>query len=163
MNTLHTVLASLLLATTATACATGDAPDAPEAESTELSELELFQRRMQCHLEYTRYSPDFHTSHAAAFDEPMSVVRNAGATASDGRFALETRINPNPPYNLSFVVSIRDLTTGKTIAYTVLPPPRLGGDYLFELGGRIEPITVPAGGDQQFDFMRSYCSLYLAE
>lgn len=162
MKPVQILLSSLLLATTITACAGGGAD---ESESTEESDLASSRRRLACQLEYARYSPDFHTLHAGSFDEAVGTVRAQGASASDGRFALEARIHPEPPHNLSFIVNLRDLATGDNLAYGMLPPPRLGGDFLFELGGRIAPITLPgvATGEQRFDFLRSYCTLYLAE
>jgi hypothetical protein len=160
MKSLQYVLATLL-AVHAAACV-ADASTDPE--STEESDLGSARRHLRCHLEYARYSPDFKTVPAATFDELMSTIKEQGATASDGRFSLVAQVNPTPPYNLAFQIAIRDLSTGKTVAYGVLPPPRLGGDYLFELGARITPLALPGVvADEQFDFTRSYCSLYLAE
>ncbi len=171
MKSLLSLFTSLLLAATTTACIADASTQATDAESSEESDLAGSRRRLTCNLEYARYSPDFRVVLAASFDELMSKVNTEGATASDGRFAFESRVNPTPPYNLAFQVSIRDLATGKNVSYSVLPKPRLGGDFLFELGARIEPITIPTAGvtavvtttEEQFDFVRSYCSLYLPE
>jgi hypothetical protein len=164
MKSLQLALTTLILATTTAACATSG--DGTDTESSEAADLDTTTRHLQCVLEYARYSPDFKTSYAGSFDELMSTVKANGATASDGKFAFQVRVNPDPPYNLPFIVSIRDLTADQNIAYSVLPAPRLGGAFLFELGARIAPVTLPVPAlttDEQFDFMRSYCSLYLAE
>jgi hypothetical protein len=164
MKSLQLALTALFLATTTVACATSE--DSIDSESTESSDLGSAKRHLQCVLEYARYSPDYHTSFAATFDELMSKVKANGATASDGKFAFQVQVNPNPPYNLPFIVSLRDLTTDQNLAYSVLPAPRLGGDFLFEMGARIAPVTLPVPSlttDQQFDYLRSYCSLTLVE
>jgi hypothetical protein len=164
LQSLQPVLASLLLAATTAACVADGASTEPTGtESVEAAELTtLQQERLRCNLEYARYSPSFGVHQAAAFDQPMTTVTQSGATASDGRYSFVARINPTPPYNLSFQVSIREVATGKNVAYSVLPPPTLGGAYLFEMGARIAPVSIlTPTGYQQFDNLRSYCSLYL--
>jgi hypothetical protein len=166
LPSLPSLLATLLLAASTAACVAEASSQTADSESADAAELDTLTRRLACYLEYTRYSPDFRTVAAGSFDELMSTVNAQGATASDGKFAFVARVNPTPPYNLSFQVSLRDVATGNVLGYTVLPKPRLGGDYLFELGARIAPVTLPVPSliaDETFDFLRSYCTLYLAE
>jgi len=174
MKSLQSALALLLLAASTTACiAEASDTGSSDSASTE-SDLTASRRHLTCNLEYERYSPDYATTFAATFDELMSDVKTKGATASDGKYAFQVQVNPDPPYNLPFIVSIRDLTADKNIAYSVLPAPRLGGQFLFEMGARIPAISLPAISlpsislpsittDQQYDYARTYCALYLAE
>jgi hypothetical protein len=114
-------------------------------------------RHFVCNLEYETFSPTWATFPAASFDDKQSVVNKTGAVAGDANYSLSISMNSEAPYNLVFNAFILD-ATGATVAYTVLPTPHTGGDYLFEIGSKIAPIT-PAGAAQSFDFMRAYCSL----
>ena len=114
-------------------------------------------RHFVCNLEYESFAPSFATMPAASFDEKQSVVNKTGAFAGDANYSVTISMNSAAPFNLVFNVFILD-ATGATVAYSVLPTPHTGGDYLFELGSKIAPIT-PDGATQSYDFMRAYCSL----
>ena len=114
-------------------------------------------RHFICNLEYETFTPSFATLPAASFDEKQSVVNKTGASAGDGSYSLSIAMNSAAPFNLVFNAFILDANSA-TVAYTVLPTPHTGGDYLFEIGNKIDPITPP-GATQAFDFMRAYCSL----
>ena len=138
------------------ACATTGADD----ESTDDSALTGPTRHLACTLQYETFSPTFATQLAATFDEKYTVVKKSGASATDGAFTLSAIHNATPPFNLVDTMVITNAQTGGTVAYVVLPSPHLGGDFLFELGGKIDPVT-PAGSTVAFDFMRGFCSLVL--
>jgi hypothetical protein len=132
----------------------------PADENTDDSAISGTTRHLICNLEYETFSPAFASQPAATFDTKYTIVKKQGASASDGAFTLSVGVNPTPPYNLTDNVFITNAQTGATVAYVVLPSPHLGGQFLFEVGGKIDPVT-PAGATQAFDFMRGYCSLQL--
>jgi hypothetical protein len=74
---------------------------------------------------------------------------------------MRVSLNPTPPYNLSFDVSVLDADKNTDVGYVVLPSPVTGGAYLFELGGRIDSTTATGydGQEHAFDHLRAYCSL----
>ena len=115
-------------------------------------------RLLNCHLEYEAFSPSFTIRPAASFETTFGKVENEGAFASDGAFQLAVTTNPRPPYNLSFIAQIVDEQRGG-LSYIVLPRPHVGGEFLFELGARISPVSFPAEGTQQYDNLRAYCSI----
>jgi hypothetical protein len=132
----------------------------PADETSDDSAINGATRHLVCNLDYETFSPAFADQPAATFDTKYTVVKKDGASATDGAFTLSVGVNPSPPFNLSDTATISNATTGATVAYVVLPSPHLGGDFLFEVGGKIDPVT-PAGAAQPFDFMRAYCSLVL--
>ena len=132
----------------------------PADENTDDSAITGPTRHLMCNLDYETFSPTFADQPAASFDTKYTVVKKQGAEATDGAFTLSVGVNPTPPFNLSDSVFITNAQTGATVAYVVLPSPHLGGQFLFELGGKIDPVT-PAGATQAFDFMRGYCALQL--
>jgi len=114
-------------------------------------------RLLNCQLEYEAFSPAFAVKPAANFDTTFGQVENEGVKASDGAFTLAVHTNPHPPYNLSFIVQIIDEARHGAISYIVLPRPHVGGQFLFELGADIPPVTFPDGAT--FDNLRAYCSI----
>jgi hypothetical protein len=124
--------------------------DGTAAKSTDL-------RLLNCQLEYEAFAPAFAVKPAASFEVTFGEVENQGARASDGAFTLVASTNPHPPYNLSFVVQIVDEARKGSISYVVLPRPHVGGEFLFELGADIPPVTFPDG--TTFDNLRGYCSI----
>jgi hypothetical protein len=138
-------------------CAAQPADDDTDSDSDAVSGP---TRHLNCQLEYETFSPAFASFSAASFDTKYTVVKKSGASATDGAFTLAYSVNPTPPSNLSDSLVISNATTGGTIAYLVVPSPHLGGDFLYELGGKIDPVT-PTGATQAFDFMRGYCALVL--
>jgi len=131
--------------------------DAAESNDLDTDSATAGSRHFVCNLEYETFAPSFATMPAASFDEKQSVVNKTGASAGDANYSVAIAMNSAAPFNLVFNVFIQD-ATGATVAYNVLPTPHTGGDYLFELGSKIDPIT-PDGATQSFDFMRAYCSL----
>jgi hypothetical protein len=114
-------------------------------------------RLVGCELEYESFTP-FDTVQAAPLDATFGSIVTNGAFAGDDRYRLEIYSSSSPPFNLSFIAQLTELSSGKTVAYTVLPAPEVGGAYLFELGGAITPIALEGrSGTHNFDFLRSYC------
>lgn len=110
---------------------------------------------LSCHLEYERFSP-FGFLSVTSFSTPMSTVGSQGVTSSDGSLLLYAVVNPNPPANLSFEVGVDQVSSGVNLSYTVLPPPALGGAWLFETGTQITPVTI---NGVTYNYVRAYCSL----
>jgi len=134
------------------------APQQLEAEAGKLpgAALSTDPRLLNCHLEYEAFAPAFAVHPAALFETTFGQVENMGARASDGAFTLAVHTNPNPPYNLSFIIQIIDEARHGAISYVVLPRPHVGEPFLFELGADIPPVTFPDGS---FDNLRAYCSI----
>jgi hypothetical protein len=127
----------------------GKADDIATAKSTDA-------RLLNCQLEYEAFKPTFAVRTAASFEATFGQVENTGAFASDASYQLAVTTNPNPPYNLSFIIDIFDLVKGAEVSYVVLPRPHVGGAFLFELGGVIAPVTFDA---TTYDHLRAYCSI----
>lgn len=111
---------------------------------------------LNCNLEYERFTPTFMVLPQVSFSQPMSTVGTTGVTASNATFQLYGTVNPTPPVNLSFEVGVNRVSTGKTLSYVVLPPPSIGGAFLFEVGAQITTVTI---GGIAYDHIRTYCSL----
>jgi len=116
-------------------------------------------RLVNCQLEYESFAPAFNSQPAGSFDDTFAKIVNDGLVASDDKYRLDVVSNSEPPFNLSFIAQLSDATQ-HAIAYVVLPPPEVGGAFLFELGGGIPAVTLPVdGGTQDFSFLRAYCSI----
>jgi hypothetical protein len=155
----HFTFSALALAALSAAC--GGQPSSPDSSaSTDDGNAALTaSRTLACTLEYETFAPTYASGYAGDFSLPFSTVKTSGATAGDSGFAFKVSVNPKPAYNLSFNATLSD-ASGEDIAYTVLPSPRTGGAYLFELGGRIAPVsrTGDDGIVHAFDHLRAYCS-----
>jgi hypothetical protein len=161
---------SLLISSLAlTGCANATDPDSGDAEiggapkQLEVGALDKIAtakstdpRLLNCQLEYEALTPTFAVKTAASFETTFGQVENTGAFAADATYQLAVTTNPNPPYNLSFIIEIVDLAKGAGISYIVLPRPHVGGAFLFELGAPIAPATFDA---TTYDHMRAYCSI----
>jgi len=151
-------LLSLALTSPLAACAAADAADAT-ADHDAVAEVTAAATTpmLACNLEYELLSP-FTVSPVGSFSVPFSQVTAQGAAASDGHYQIFASVNPTPSTNLSFIVSIANVQTGKDTAYTVLPPPSVAGPFLFETGARISALSK-AG--VTYDHIRAYCSYFL--
>lgn len=114
-------------------------------------------RLLNCQLEYEAFAPAFAVKTASSVETTFGNVENDGVSASDGAFGLVVQTNPNPPYNLSFIAQINDESRNVGLSYIVLPRPHVGGEFLFELGANIAPVTAADG--TVFDHLRAYCSI----
>ena len=114
-------------------------------------------RLLNCQLEYEAFAPAFAVRTASSVETTFGKVENEGVSASDGAFGLVVQTNPNPPYNLSFIAQINDESRNAGLSYIVLPRPHVGGEFLFELGANIAPVTAADG--TVFDHLRAYCSI----
>jgi hypothetical protein len=111
---------------------------------------------LNCNVEYERFTPTFLTLPQVSFSQPLSVVASQGVSTSNPTLQLYAVVNPTPPFNLSFEVGVIRVSTGKTLSYLVLPPPSVGGAFLFENGAQITTVTI---GGIAYDHLRTYCSL----
>jgi hypothetical protein len=117
-------------------------------------------RLLNCHLEYETFSPTFIAAPAAFFETTFGQVENMGDTgfsASDGTFAITVGVNQHPKHNLAFTAQIDDVNTSANLSYIILPRPHVGGEFLFELGAGIAPVTLADGNS--YDHLRAYCSI----
>jgi len=125
------------------------APLSPEAAR----EAAALTGTLQCNLEYVRSAP-FAWAAIASFSQPMSVVATREVSASSGGLGIYAVVNPTPSTNLSFEVGAFSAT--ETLLYNVMPPPSIGGAWLFETGRPIAAVTI---GGVTYDHIRTYCSL----
>jgi hypothetical protein len=114
-------------------------------------------RLLNCQLEYEAFDPTFAVKTATSFENTFGQVENTGVSVNDGAFGLVVSTNPNPPYNLSFIIQIFDVAKNAELSYIVLPRPHVGGAFLFELGAGIPSVTLSDG--QAYDHLRAYCSI----
>ncbi|TMQ07260.1 MAG: hypothetical protein E6J90_22610 [Deltaproteobacteria bacterium] len=114
-------------------------------------------RLLNCQLEYEAFSPTFAARTATSFENTFGQVENAGVSVNDGAFGLVVSTNPNPPFNLSFIIQIFDAVKNAELSYIVLPRPHVGGAFLFELGAGIPSVTLSDG--KVYDHLRAYCSI----
>jgi hypothetical protein len=114
-------------------------------------------RLLNCQLEYETFAPAFAAKTATSFETTFGAVENTGASATDGAFGVVVSTNPNPPYNLSFIIQIVDAVKNTELSYIVLPRPHVGGAFLFELGAGIPAVTLSDGNT--YDHLRTYCSI----
>jgi hypothetical protein len=108
---------------------------------------------LQCNLEYVRFEP-FAWAAIASFSQPMSVVATQEVSATSGGLGIYAVVNPTPSTNLSFEVGAFSAT--ETLLYNVMPPPSIGGAWLFETGRPVATVTI---GGVAYDHIRTYCSL----
>lgn len=114
-------------------------------------------RLLNCQLEYEAFSPTFAVKTATSFENTFGQVENTGVSVNDGAFGLAVSTNPQPPYNLSFIIQIFDVAKNAELSYVVLPRPHVGGAFLFELGASIPSVMLSDG--QAYDHLRAYCSI----
>ena len=137
---------------------TAQAGGAPQQlEVGKLATASTDPRILNCQLEYEVFSPTFKSKTAGSFDTAFGQVQNQGAMALDSAYELVVSVNPNPSTNLSFIAQIFDRIRGTEVAYGVLPPPQVGGAFLFEIGASI-PVVRDTDGTL-YDHMRAYCSI----
>jgi hypothetical protein len=153
---MHLPLSSLALLSFALSPLAGCTTPVDEPASTTTDTITKSERQLSCNLEYETFTPAFATAAAAQFSQPLADVRARGASASDGTLAMTVSIDASPASNLSFTVAIATVADARGLAYVVLPAPKLGGDYLFELGAALDPLLAATIG---FDHARAYCTL----
>lgn len=149
-------LISLALASSLTACAASEAADLG-ADDHAVTQAAGTTQMLACNLEYETLTP-FQTYPVGSFAVPYSQVVASGASASDGHYQIAAWVNPTPPYNLTWGITVTNVATGKDAVYSVQPAPVVGGAWLFETGARISALTK---NNISFDHVRAYCRTYL--